>query len=45
MIKRKFICIKCDYTFEVDISEEEEKIKERKTPRDPIVCPRCGNPG
>jgi len=43
MVKRKFICRKCGYKFEVDIFEEGEA-EDKRRPSYPVRCLKCGGP-
>jgi len=43
MVRRKFICKKCRYKFEVDVFEEGEAEEKRKPWRS-VKCPKCGGP-
>ena len=43
MIKKRFICKKCNHVFEVDLYEEGEA-EEKNEPTSPVRCPRCRGP-
>jgi DNA-directed RNA polymerase subunit RPC12/RpoP len=40
MVRKKFICKKCGYKFEVDVFEEGEA-EEKGRPTRPVRCPKC----
>lgn len=41
MIKKRFVCKKCNNVFEVEVYEEGEA-KEKNEPTSPVKCRKCG---
>ncbi len=43
MVKRRFICKRCGHRFVIEVFEPGEA-EEKRTPTQPVRCPKCGGP-